>query len=95
MTIKHCNFNGFFILTDENPVYLRCHNLHWKLKFYISGQEQDFFLKLSPKFMLLDKHLKKSIQDFSLKILFPSDIANEADFEENSPNSSIHRVSAN
>ena len=69
MTIKHCNFNGFFILTDENQVYLSVpqftleistsiHITSLSLNFYIYGQEQDFFLKLSPKFMLLDKHLK-------------------------------------
>ena len=71
MTIKHCNFNGFFILTDENQLYLSVpqftleistsiHITSLSLKFYISGQEQDFFLKLSPKFMLLDKHFKKN-----------------------------------
>ena len=62
MTIKHCNFNGFFILTDENQLYLSVpqftleistsiHITSLSLNFYISGQEQDFFLKLSPKFV--------------------------------------------
>ena len=83
MTIKDCDFNGFFILTNENPVYLSVpqftleistsiHIISLSLNFYISGQEQDIFPETFTKI-----YVTRQFKSFK-KILFPSDIANNS-----------------